>query len=211
MDALTRISVFFPTGTLTAFFIMSNIIINDVGDCEPQQRQLMIALVVIFAVMNFLVCFTDTYTGSNQQKFWVLVMPFYGPVCFSLPTDFDKDRVYDHYYLKIRDYMHAMISTLAFLLVITFTNPISMCLFPSGMSNGTTRFDPAIIRTVPVVVAIITSLIMVCLGPPRQMIGYQNVPDTCPPIEKQMGNNPIYDKYPGDCFWSDNGIMACQI
>ena len=172
--------------------VMSNVIINDSSYCQPQQRQLMIALLVIFSILNFFSSFTDTYTATNNQKSWVFIMPFYGPLCFSLPTDYDKDRVYEFYYLKIRDYAHALVSVLTFLLIIIFTNPICMCLFPGTREDGTSRFDPAIVRTVPIVIAIIMSMVMVCLGPPRQMLGLQNVPETAPVVEKQMGDNPIY-------------------
>ncbi len=198
MDALARVTAFFPFKTLTAFFIMSNVIINNVGDCAKQQRQLLIALLVIFCFVNMLSCFTDTYTATNGQKFWVLLVPFYGPLCFSLPTDYDKDRVYEYYYLRYRDYFHAFASMLAFLLIIIFSNPISMCIFPSGNSDGTSRFDPSVIRTVPILIAIIFSMLMVCLGPPRQMLGIQNVAETCPALEQgKMGDNPMYGKYPG--------------
>uniref|UniRef100_A0A7S0RXL8 Uncharacterized protein n=1 Tax=Chlamydomonas leiostraca TaxID=1034604 RepID=A0A7S0RXL8_9CHLO len=198
MDAITRISSFFPTNTITVYIIMSNVIISNSNSCEPQQRQLMIALLVIFCILNLLACFSDTYTASNGQKFWVFIMPFYGPLCFSLPSDYDKDRVYEFYYLKIRDYIHAFISMLTFLLIIIFTNPICMCLFPNeDTDDGTSRLDAAIVRTVPVVVAIIMAMLMVCLGPPRQMLGFQNVPETAPVVEAKMGDNPIYNKgYP---------------
>lgn len=198
MDAITRISAFFPTNTITVYIIVSNVIISNSSSCEPQQRQLMIALLVIFCLANMLVCFTDTYTASNGQKFWVFIMPFWGPVCPSLPSDLDKDRVYECFYLKLRDYAHAFISMATFLLVIIFTNPICMCLFPNdGEGNGTSRLDDAVVRTVPVVVAIIMAVIMVCLGPPRQMLGNQNGPETAQPVEARMGDNPIYNKgYP---------------
>ncbi len=48
--------------------------------------------------------------------------------------------------------------------------------------------DASIVRTVPIVVALITALMMMCLGPPRQMIGFQNVEETCPKLEKQVGH-----------------------
>lgn len=84
-----------------------------------------------------------------------------------------------------------------FLLIIIFTNPICMCLFPSYEFNGTSRFDPAIVRTVPIVIAIIMAMIMVCLGPPRQMLGFQNVPETGGGQDRHMADNPIYNnKYP---------------
>ncbi len=37
---------------------------------------------------------------------------------------------------------------------------------------------------------------MICLGDPRQMLGRQNVKETCPPLERQLDDNPIYNKYP---------------
>ena len=46
-------------------------------------------------------CFTDHYLASNDQKYLVLLIPFYGPLCFNLPSDLDKDRVYEFFYLKV--------------------------------------------------------------------------------------------------------------
>ena len=46
-------------------------------------------------------CFTDHYTAFDGNKHLVLLIPFYGPMCFNLPTDLDKDRVYEKFYLKV--------------------------------------------------------------------------------------------------------------
>ncbi|PNH08555.1 hypothetical protein TSOC_004880 [Tetrabaena socialis] len=192
MDAVTRVSYYFPTHTLTVFQILGNLVINDSSYCQDQERSLVIAMLVLFALACFFASFTDTYSASNGQSYWVLIMPFYGPLCFSLPTDDDKDKVYDMYFLKIRDYVHATLSTAAFVLIMLFTNPICMCIFPSGLKDGTSRFDAAIVRTVPIVVALLIGMIMICLGPPRQMLGFQNVPETCPKEERPMSANPMY-------------------
>ncbi|GFR47316.1 hypothetical protein Agub_g9004 [Astrephomene gubernaculifera] len=198
MDAITRVSYYFPTHTLTIFQILSNLVINDSSFCQDQERSLVIAMLVLFALACFFASFTDTYTALNGQKFWVLMMPFYGPLCFSLPTGEDKDRMYDHYYLKVRDYVHALLSTAAFVLIVLFTNPVCMCIFPSGVKDGTSQFDAAIVRTVPVVVALLIGLITMCLGPPRQMLGFQNVPETCPISDRPMSTNPMYAGSQGD-------------
>ncbi len=100
MDAIVRISAFFPFKTITVYVILGNVIINNAAECATQQQQLLIALLVIFCILHILACFSDTYTASNSIKSWVFIIPFYGPLCFSLPTDFDKDRVYEHYYLR---------------------------------------------------------------------------------------------------------------
>ena len=188
MDAVTRVSCYFPTHTLTTFQILSNLVINDSPFCRDQERSLVIAMLVLFSLACFMVSFTDTYTALNGQKFWVLMIPFYGPLCFSLPTEEDKDRVYDFYFLKVRDYVHGLLSTLCFILIALFTNPICMCIFPSGLKDGTSSFDSAIVRTVPIVVALLCGMIMMCLGPPRQMLGFQNVPDT------QKGPDPAINR-----------------
>ncbi|KAG2490176.1 hypothetical protein HYH03_011305 [Edaphochlamys debaryana] len=198
MDAITRISYYFPTHTLTIFQILANLVINDSPKCEDQERSLIIAMLVLFAIACFFSSFTDTYTATNGQKYWVLIMPFYGPLCFSLPTDEDKDRVYDYYYLKIRDYVHAVLATAAFLLIMLFTNPTCMCIFPDPAANGTSQFSDAVVRTVPVVVALLIGMMMICLGPPRQMLGFQNVPETCPIPERQLNSNPMYAGSQGD-------------
>ena len=48
------------------------------------------------------------------------------------------------------------------------------------------RIDPAVVRTVPIVAALMTSLTMMCLGPPRQILGFSNVDETCPLADKQV-------------------------
>ncbi|EFJ44696.1 hypothetical protein VOLCADRAFT_95012 [Volvox carteri f. nagariensis] len=198
MDAITRVSYYFPTHTLTVFQILANLVINDSSYCHDQERALVIAMLVLFSVVCFFVSFTDTYTAFDGQKFWVLIMPVYGPLCFSLPTEEDKDRVYEYYYAKGRDFVHAVLSTAAFVLIILFTNPVCMCIFPSGKQDGTSQFDAAIVRTVPVVVALICGMVMMCLGPPRQMIGFQNVPESTPAGERPMAPNPVYGGSQGD-------------
>ena len=45
-------------------------------------------------------CFTDHYPALDGSKHLVLLVPFYGPMCFNLPSDLDKDRVYENFYLK---------------------------------------------------------------------------------------------------------------
>lgn len=193
MDALARITAYFPAQSLTSFWILSNLIMSNQA-CTDSTKGLMVALIVIFCIFVIFASFTDTYTGSNNTKYVVLLLPFYGPVCFSLPSDFDKDRVYDHFYLKVRDYIRAFIAMTCFLLIVIFISPISICLFPADGNGGVSSLDPAVVRTVPVVVAIAGALIMMCLGNPRQCLGYQNVEETCPAIEKQMGDNPIYSQ-----------------
>ncbi|MEW5303423.1 MAG: hypothetical protein WDW36_006116 [Sanguina aurantia] len=178
MDGLTRISYYFPTGTLTVFQIISNLVINDVGDCAEQERQLMIALVVIFSLICFMVSFTDTYTAYNGLKFWVVLVPFHGPICVSLPTDEDKERVFEYFNVKLRDIVHAFLSMLVFILISLFTNPVCMCIFPSGLADGTSRFDPSIRCS------------WSASAPPRQMLGYQNVPDTAAMTFAM--DNPMY-------------------
>jgi len=95
----------------------------------------MIAMMIVFCFFVLVCAFTDTYTASNNIKYLVLLLPFYGPVCFSLPSDFDKDRVYDHYYLKVRDYIRGVLAMVCFLLIVIFITPISVCLFPANNPN----------------------------------------------------------------------------
>ena len=46
--------------------------------------------------------------------------------------------------MQVRDYVHAVISMLAFLLIAIFISPISMCLYPSNASSpGGSRQVPA--------------------------------------------------------------------
>ncbi|KAG1674463.1 hypothetical protein FOA52_003068 [Chlamydomonas sp. UWO 241] len=191
MDALTRVSYYFPAQSLTSFWILSNLIMSNAA-CTESTRGLMIAVIVFFCIFVLSAGFTDTYTASNNIKYMVVLIPLHGPVCFSLPTDFDKDRVYDHFYLKIRDYIRALLAMVTFLLIVIFITPISVCLMPADSNPNISSLDPAVVRTLPIVFAVLSALMFMCLGNPRQCIGFQNVEETCPGMESKMGNNPIY-------------------
>lgn len=67
---------------------------------------MIITLIIIFCIVVVLHAFTDTYKASNKQSYWVFLIPGYGVTCLNLPTDLDKDRVDDFFYLKVRDYLH---------------------------------------------------------------------------------------------------------
>eukprot|EP00798_Chlamydomonas_sp_ICE-L_P007518 gene7518-665_t len=195
MDAITRVSYYFPTRSLTTFWILANVVISNTPECIDEDQQLLTALIVIFSLFVVMVSFTDAYTASNAQVYPVLIFPVYGPVCFMLPSVDDKDRVYDAFYLKVRDYLHAILSLATFVLIAVFINPISTCLYPSTnpQSDEASKFSDSTVRTIPIVVALIAALMMMCLGPPRQMIGLTNVPETCsPPDFRGGGSNPIY-------------------
>ncbi len=45
-----------------------------------------LAVLVLFSVACFFVSFTDSYTASNGQKVWVLMMPFYGKPLHAAPA-----------------------------------------------------------------------------------------------------------------------------
>ena len=195
MDALTRINVFFPTSCISVFWVLANLATNSSGYCAPGEKNLLIAILIITSLVCLGSSFTDTYVATDGQVFWVLILPCYGPVCFSLPTNLDKDRVYDFYFLRNRDYVHGFLTVAAFLNIILFLNPVASCLFPpklvviNGVSYnplpGTTYLASSIVRTVPILVAGILATLMVCLGQPRQIVGFQNKPETCPHSEKQ--------------------------
>jgi hypothetical protein len=176
MDALTRMSYYFPANTLTTYFVVSNMIVNNQSVCADDQRVLLILVIVLFALLCFFISFTDSYMASNGMSYWVLIVPCSGPVCFNLPSEQDKDEVWEHFYLKERDYVHAFLNMTTFVLVSIFTDPTAMCLFPSG--SGSSRLDGSLIRSIPLVVSVVACLFFTCLGAPRQLLGYQNVPET---------------------------------
>lgn len=216
MDALTRVTVYFPTATLASFWVLTNLVISDSGNCQSQEKQLLVAILIIFVILCMASCFTDTYLASDGQKFWVLMMPCYGPVCFSLPSPYDKDRVYDYFYLKNRDYVHALVCVTTFICMVITLNPVSCCFFPNDMFPGTSTFDPVVIRTVPVLIATMAALVMMCLGPPRQCIGYQNKPETCPFTKEPQADNayargPPPPEFEGGSYQGSEGREGSEI
>ncbi|MEW5301549.1 MAG: hypothetical protein WDW38_010287 [Sanguina aurantia] len=187
----------FPTRAIPIFRVVANIIINDGGYCEPAQQQLLAGVLVFFCVLVFAVRFTDTYTASNGGIFHVILIPFYGPLCSQLPSQWDKDQVATHFHTTPADFVAASAATGCFLLVSVFCNPMVMCFFPNtgnphapystgypfqGQPNrdGTSTFGRAVVAILPVFACLIAMLFFICLTPKRQMIGRQNLVDTVP-------------------------------
>ncbi len=67
MDAITRVAYYFPTHSLTSFWILANLVINNQQTCQKQDQQLLVALIVLFCILVVMCSFTDTYTASNGQ------------------------------------------------------------------------------------------------------------------------------------------------
>ena len=67
MDAITRVAYYFPTHSLTSFWILANLVINNQDQCQKQDKQLLTALIILFTLLVVMISFTDTYTASNGQ------------------------------------------------------------------------------------------------------------------------------------------------
>ena len=63
MEAMTRVSVYYPTGTLTVFWVLANIVMNNQQYCTQDQQRLMVVLIVVLSIICFALSFTDTYTA----------------------------------------------------------------------------------------------------------------------------------------------------
>ena len=64
-------------------------------------RQYLSVLLTFWAVATGLTCFTDYYKALDESVHVVLLVPIYGPIGLNLPSDADKDRVYEFYYVKV--------------------------------------------------------------------------------------------------------------
>lgn len=203
MDGVSKIMRYWPTGTLCIYWVIANLIISDVSECATEVQQLVKVLLSFCAVICFCTCFTDTFTASDNSRNLVLLVPFYGPVCGGLPSDYDKDRLYERFHLKLRDYVHAFVSTTAFVIIGLFSNPAAACLYPSGNQDGTTRFDPAVVRALPIMTAALSAVFFAMMGEPRQCLGYMNSVETAPgtpgaqaPSIGSVTSNPMYAHNP---------------
>ena len=67
-------------------------------------------LISLWTVIVIFSCFTDHYPALDGSKHLVLLIPFYGPMCFNLPTDMDKDRVYEKFYLKVGSFQRSVMT-----------------------------------------------------------------------------------------------------
>lgn len=127
-NAVEVISHHFPSGFVVSLFITANMVIDNSGYCEPPTRNTVVALIIIHSLLAFMSRFLDRYQASNNQRYYVILMPFNPPFSPTLPSEEDKDLVADNYYYTMTDFMGALAAAILVPALSVTQQPVIHCL-----------------------------------------------------------------------------------
>ncbi|KAJ7546395.1 hypothetical protein O6H91_08G038300 [Diphasiastrum complanatum] len=184
---LNNISNLLPTGTLMMFQSLAPIFTNN-GVCGSIEQTMTGILVLIFSLICFLSCFTDSLTTESGHTYrGILTTKGLYNSQFKQLLKIDSNFYTgppgsSRYYVKISDFVNASLTIVCFCSISLLTAPLTNCLFPDIPST--------IAKTVPIIVSLLVSIVFGFSPPARLGVGYSsaNTGSTHPDIFKAEVN-----------------------
>ncbi|KAK4793435.1 hypothetical protein SAY86_023870 [Trapa natans] len=160
-----------PTGTLLAFQLLTPIFTNN-GTCDAATRPMTIVLLVVLAASCFLACFTDSVMASDGQVYYGFAtskgMFLFDTAATAAPTRLPDLRRYRWTFI---DWLHAILSVLAFGAVALRDRNVMTCLDPTPGKEAL-----EVLKIVPFGIGLICSFFFMIFPTRRHGIGYPVTP-----------------------------------
>lgn len=156
-----------PTGTVFVFQFVNPVLTNS-GDCNATSKWLCSILLVLCGFSCAFSSFTDSYTGSdNQRHYGIVTTKGLWPSPASESVDLST------YRLKFGDFVHAVLSLLVFaVLGLLDTNTVH-CLYPGFEST-----QRLLLQVLPTVIGVLAGGHFVISPSNRHGIGYPLTSDS---------------------------------
>ncbi|CAN6170173.1 unnamed protein product [Urochloa humidicola] len=161
-----------PTGTVTAFHALAPSFSNH-GACGVASRYLTAALVGACAASCVLLSFTDSLVCSDGRLHYGVATPrgFY-PFNFDGSCEERRRKFGDLPRMKVRplDFVHALISSVLFVVVALGNAGVQSCLFPDiGVDVR------EVLMNLPVGLGLLASMVFMIFPTTRKSIGYTDL------------------------------------
>ncbi|CAJ1941146.1 unnamed protein product [Sphenostylis stenocarpa] len=152
-----------PTGTVFVFQFLNPVVTNS-GQCNESRRWLSAVLLVICSLCCTFSSFTDSYTGSDNQRHYAIVTPrglWPSPASNSVDLSL--------YRLWVGDFVHAALSLLVFVVLGLLDTNTVHCFYPGFEST-----QKSLLQVLPTVIGIIAGGLFMIFPDNRHGIGYPN-------------------------------------
>ncbi|KAL3692026.1 hypothetical protein R1sor_005677 [Riccia sorocarpa] len=171
MDVVTKLSNLLPTGTFLTFQALAPLFTNN-GECKSTERIMTGILLFVFAVICWVLNFTDSVTTPNGAVYYGIVTSkglfspqFKGSNIPGVGTDgYFYDDADHKYRVNIFDYINGVLDIIVLGVLTMLTAPITTCFYPK-LSN-------TIVKTIPVLVAILVGVYFAFAPAPRNGLGF---------------------------------------
>ncbi|XP_020225510.1 protein DMP2 [Cajanus cajan] len=152
-----------PTGTVFVFQFLNPVLSNS-GECNATYKCLSVMLLVACAFSCVFSSFTDSYTGTDNQRHYAIVTSK-GLWPSSVPPANTVDL--SGYRLKFGDFVHAALSLLVFAVLALLDTNTVRCLYPGFEST-----QKILLQVLPTVVGVLAGGNFVISPSKRHGIGY---------------------------------------
>ncbi|KAG6542044.1 hypothetical protein Mapa_016554 [Marchantia paleacea] len=166
-DTISKLSNLLPTGTFLAFQAMAPLFTNN-GECGYTEKVMTGVLLLVFAIICWVLNFTDSITLANGSVHYGIVTKsgLYNPQF----KDSNIEGVTGYFYRDDRfivngfDFVNGLCDLIALGALTLLTPPISTCYYPNISST--------IVKTVPILVAVVVGMYFTFAPAPRQGVGF---------------------------------------
>ncbi|GLT38335.1 hypothetical protein SLA2020_125910 [Shorea laevis] len=161
-----------PTNTVLIFQALLPSFSNN-GNCSTAHKYLTLGIIFVCTVACFLSSFTDSFVYEDRKLYYGIAT-WNGLYVFNddLQDALDQDKettqkMLKSYRLDPIDFVHAVTSSLVFLVVSISSSDVQDCFFPKAGPN-----EEALIINLPLGVGILASLLFMIFPTKRRGIGY---------------------------------------
>ncbi|BBN14436.1 hypothetical protein MPTK1_6g11700 [Marchantia polymorpha subsp. ruderalis] len=166
-DTISKLSNLLPTGTFLAFQAVAPLFTNN-GDCGFTEKVMTGILLLLFAIICWVLNFTDSITLPNGSVRYGIVTKsgLYNPQFKNSNIEGVTGYFYmdDKFIVNGFDFVNGVCDLIALGALTLLTPPISTCYYPNISST--------IVKTVPILVAIVVGGYFAFAPAPRHGIGF---------------------------------------
>ncbi|XP_030443705.1 protein DMP2-like [Syzygium oleosum] len=151
-----------PTGTVFLFQFLNPVLTNN-GDCEDLNELLSRLFIYGCGLSCAFSCFTDSYTGSDGLVHYGMA------TCTGLwPSSASELIDLSNYKLRVGDFVHALISTMVFMVSTMLDRTSIKCFYSSSFEKE----HEVLLKVLPPLIGAISSAVFAVFPSKRHGIGY---------------------------------------
>ncbi|XP_061367980.1 protein DMP2-like [Gastrolobium bilobum] len=169
LSAIGNLIKLLPTGTVFLFQFLNPVVTNS-GHCNTTNKYLSAILLVVCGFSCVFSSFTDSYTGSDNQRHYGIVTTkglWPSPASQSQSIDLSM------YKLKFGDFVHAALSLFVFAVLGLLDTNTVLCFYPEFEKN-----QMSLLQVLPTAIGVFTGGVFMMFPNNRHGIGYPKSTDS---------------------------------
>ncbi|KAL3692503.1 hypothetical protein R1sor_006154 [Riccia sorocarpa] len=174
-SVMSNLANLLPTGSYLAFQTLAPLFTNN-GHCAETERIMTAILILIFAVLVFILSFTDSITTEGGKVYYGIVTcrglfnPHFGGISLTHPIPgldsyfYTGDPGSTKYILNGFDIINGILVVITFSSLSMLSGSIADCYYPN--------IPPTIVKCAPILVALVVGMYFAFAPPARNGVGF---------------------------------------